>query len=65
MDKTNPTIDVTNGEGNVLSVDVHWTADVWEYVRIFRLILEWLEFSSMTIDKAIPRGEEGDGHEEV
>lgn len=60
----NPVLKVINCRGEDMSVSTSWTSDVWEYVRLFRLILKWLDFCDETIDKALPYSEVEDEHEE-
>ena len=51
----NEVITVSNQMGDEMSIEVSWQADAWVWARTFRVILKWLEFPEMTIDKVLPK----------
>ena len=51
----NETIEVTNQRGVKMSLEVSWESDIWMWARTFRVILKWLDFPEMTVDKVLPK----------
>ena len=51
----NEVITVTNQNGVKMSLEVSWESDIWAWARTFRVILKWLEFPEMTVDKVLPK----------
>lgn len=51
----NESIEVTNQKGVKMRLDVSWEDDVWAWAKVFRVILKWLEFAEMTVDKVLPK----------
>ena len=51
----NETIEVINQRGVKLSLEVSWEDDIWAWARTFRVILKWLDFPEMTVDKVLPK----------
>ena len=51
----NETIEVTDQNGVKIALEVSWESDIWAWARAFRVILKWLDFSEMTIDKVLPK----------
>jgi len=51
----NEVITVTNQNGVKMSLEVSWSDDIWAWARTFRVILKWLEFPEMTVDKVLPK----------
>ncbi len=49
----NEFIEVTDQKGNKLTLEVSWEENIWEWVRIFKVILKWLDFADETIEKAL------------
>ena len=54
----NETITITSQDGNKMSIEVSWESDVWAWSKVFRVILKWLEFPEMTVDKILPKDTE-------
>lgn len=53
----NEFIEVTDQQGNKMKIEISWESDVWEWVRIFKTILKWLDFADETIEKALGKVE--------
>ena len=51
----NEVITVTDQEGTKISIEVSWETDVWGWAKVFRVILKWLEFPEMTVDRILPK----------
>jgi len=51
-------ITVTNGEGEKLTITMHWDSDIWAWAKTFKAILFWLTFSSGLINDIIKDDEE-------
>ena len=51
------TITIKDDDGKEISQRVHWDSDIWDWGRVFRSILTWLSFQSVTIDQLI-KGED-------
>ena len=51
----NETIEVTDQNGVKMALEVSWESDIWAWARTFRVILKWLEFPEMTVDKVLPK----------
>ena len=51
----NEVITVSNQMGDKMSIEVSWESDIWAWARAFRVILKWLDFPEMTIDKVLPK----------
>ena len=51
----NETIEITDQNGVKMALEVSWEADAWAWARTFRVILKWLDFPEMTIDKVLPK----------
>ncbi len=54
----NEVITVTNQNGVKMSLEVSWEDDAWAWARTFRVILKWLEFPEMTVDRVLPKDTE-------
>ena len=51
----NEVITVTDQNGVKMSIEVSWEADVWAWAKTFRVILKWLEFPSITVERILPK----------
>ena len=51
----NEVIEVTNQEGTKMSLEVSWESNIWAWAKMFRVILKWLEFPEMTVEKILPK----------
>ena len=49
----NESIEVTDQQGNKMKIEISWESDVWEWVRIFKTILRWLDFPAEVVEKAL------------
>ena len=54
----NETIEVTDQNGVKMALEVSWESDIWAWARTFRVILKWLDFPEMTVDKILPKNTE-------
>jgi len=54
----NETIEVINQHGVKMNLEVSWEDDIWAWSKTFRVILKWLEFPEMTINKILPKDSE-------
>ena len=52
---SNEFIEVSNQTGEKLKIEVSWEADIWAWSKVFRVILKWLEFADVTVDKILPK----------
>ena len=57
MNLNNNFIEATNSEGEKMKIEVSWEENIWEWVRIFKVILKWLDFADETIEKAFGKEE--------
>ena len=46
-------ITVVNSDGEKLSLNLHWDSDIFEWLRIFKVILKWITFADKTINENI------------
>ena len=53
----NEVITVTDQNGVKMSLEVSWEADIWSWAKVFRVILKWLEFAEVTVDRILPKGD--------
>ena len=53
----NEFIEVTDQNGVKMRLEVSWESDVWEWVRIFKTILRWLDFPAEVVEKALGKEE--------
>jgi len=53
----NEKIEVTDQNGVKMSLEVSWEADIWSWAKVFRVILKWLEFPSITVERILPKGD--------
>ncbi len=51
----NETIEVTDQNGVKMKLEVSWESDIWVWAKAFRVILRWLEFPEMTVEKILPK----------
>lgn len=51
----NELIEITNQMGDKMSLEVSWESDIWEWARMLRIILTYLDFPEVTIDKILPK----------
>ena len=54
---SNEFIEVSNQTGEKLKIEVSWEADIWAWAKVFRVILGWLEFPSITVERILPKGD--------
>ena len=54
----NEVITITDQTGTKMSIEVSWESDIWAWAKVFRVILKWLEFAEMTVDKVLPKDSE-------
>ena len=53
----NEFIEITNQKGEKMKMEISWESDVWVWSRTFRVILKWLEFPSIAVDRILPKGD--------
>ena len=51
----NEVITITDQGGTKMSIEVSWETDVWGWAKVFRVILKWLEFPEVTVDRILPK----------
>lgn len=54
----NEVITITDQAGTKMSVEVSWEENIWAWAKVFRVILKWLEFPSVTVDRILPKDSE-------
>ncbi len=52
MSINNEFIEVTNQNGVKMKLEISWEDDIWAWVDTFKVILKWLDFADVTIEKA-------------
>ncbi len=57
----NEVITITDQTGTKMSIEVLWESDIWAWAKVFRVILKWLEFPEMTVDRILPKDIEKEG----
>lgn len=57
MNINNEFIEVTNQNGVKMTLEVSWEDDIWAWVDTFKVILKWLGFAEVTIEKALGKEE--------
>ena len=53
----NEKIEVTNQNGVKMTLGVSWEDDIWAWIDTFKVILKWLGFADVTIEKALGKEE--------
>lgn len=51
-------IKITDAEGEGISLNLHRDSDIYDWVRIFKIILKWVTFSENQINEILPTDEE-------
>lgn len=46
-------VKVTNTYGEELNLTVHWDSDIYEWARMLKVVLEWLQFHPDNIKEVI------------
>lgn len=57
---SNEFIEITNQTGEKMKIEISWEDNIWAWAKVFRVILKWLEFPSVTVDKILPKDVEMD-----
>lgn len=57
MQPQNEFIEVTNQLGEKMSIEMGWSDDIWKTADKLRLILMFMTYPSIVIDKILPKGE--------
>jgi len=58
MSINNEFIEITNQNGVKMKLEISWENDVWAWVDTFKVILKWLGFAEVTIEKAFGKNNE-------
>ena len=53
----NEFIEVSSQTGEKMKIEMSWESDVFAWAKVFRVILKWLEFPSITVDRILPKGD--------
>jgi hypothetical protein len=54
----NNKIKVINTNGEELDLTISWESDIYEWARLFRVILNWLQFHPENIKEILPENNE-------